>query len=120
VGYLTTALASGVPLNAKTAKMLRRIALAGMAEGTPEHKLLAKPVRLAKGGEAFIAVNARDSERGAIQRLKVAYERHPEVRAQIQQLDSYRQMLKAQVASGGPLFDNQKGEDHEQDRTTEG
>lgn len=99
----------GVLLNAKLAKTLRRIAIDVMKPGSPESLLLAKPVKLKGGGEATVAVNAQASVRGAIRRLKDAYEKHPEVRAHVQQLESYRQMLRAQVASGGPLFQKPEG-----------
>lgn len=92
-------------MNSKLAKELRRVV--AVVQNNPERpvsRLLAKPVRLKDGGDAIIAINARDSQRGAYLALKAAVEKHPEILEQIRATMRYKQMLKSEQASGGPTF----------------
>lgn len=78
-----------------------------MKPGTPESKLLAKPIKVNKNGTlvtVFSAVNAGKSERGMYLKLKEAYEQHPEVREHVHSIMSYKKLLKAEQKSGGPIF----------------
>lgn len=102
-------------MNAKTAKALRRMVRASMKPGTPEHRLLAKPIKVERDGTlvtVYSAVNAKGSERG-MYLTKKAYEEHPEVRAevarQLSDIKGYRRMLEHERRSGGPLFDQPRG-----------
>lgn len=94
-------------MNSKTAKALRAMVRESMKPGTPEHKLLAKTVRVMRDGnpvQLTIAVNANKSERGMYLKLKDAYEKHPEVRKHVDSIRAYKKMLRAEQRSGGPTF----------------
>lgn len=81
-------------MNAKLCKALRRMVREGMKPGTPQSKLLGKPIRTRSGEDAIQAVNATNSERGKYLKLKEAYETHAEVREQVDGLIGYRKILK--------------------------
>lgn len=99
----------GLDLNAKLSKELRRYVEQFSEPNSSVRKLLAKPVALKSGGHAVVAINGRQTIRGAYRELKRAVERHPEILEQLRTTAAYKRMLAAEQKAGGPTFD--RGQD---------
>lgn len=86
---------------------MRRMIRDGMKPGTPEYRLLAKPVKVrSRTGviEKEIAIVDAKTERGMYLKLKQAYIDHPEVRDKVHAMMGYRKLLKNQkVDIGGTV-----------------
>lgn len=100
-----------VRVSGRVDKELRRLAeeiFAGV--DAPESRLVAKSVRVMRGDEQKIiiqAVNAEKSVRGVYRRLKEMYKKDPSSIDKIRSMVSYKKVLGANVvAERSPFGDN--------------